>query len=171
MTPEEIAGLRKMLAEATPGVWVAIDPPKRKCAAVLSVQERESLYVYLNVNADMTQETLDRWQADARLIAKMHSALPSLLDEVERLKLTLLHAEMDRDVALSKIEGTWPNAKIEELQREVATLREIADAAREARGAVCLCNNALPPYCCAKDCARRVLGDRLDAALRKGGRS
>jgi hypothetical protein len=165
MTPEEIAGLRKMLAEATPGVWVAIDPPKRKCAAVLSVQERESLYVYLNVNADMTQETLDRWQADARLIAKMHSALPSLLDEVERLKLTLLHAEMDRDVALAKLSGTWPNAKIEELQEEVATLREIADAARE----VADLSDPHPRESCKNPVCAAIHG--LRAALRKGGRS
>ena len=100
--------------------------------------------------------------------------IAQLREEVERLKLTLLHAEMDRDVALAKLEGVWPNARIEELQEEVATLREIADAAetyfnRQAdyEGVQhTLPTSELLPYMHRRNEACAA----LDAALRKAGR-
>jgi hypothetical protein len=134
------------------------------------VQERESLYVYLNVNADMTQETVDRWQADARLIAKMHASLPSLLDAAEEVATLREIADAAREVALfyvssisafewfereaglcHKRTGIWPNGK------------DIVDCglSREEREAAWAEHLRL----------RKIeLAAALDAALRKGGR-
>ncbi len=59
-----------------------------------------------------------------------------------------------------------PLHKEDSRDTELRALRAVRDAAEEYRGAVCLCRNELPPYSCDKDCARRVLGIALDAALR-----
>ncbi len=86
LTDARLAELDRLLAAATPGEWVPVIPPGRKCAAVRCVRADESFYIYLNVDPDMARETVDRWQADARFIAAAHASLPTLLAEVRRLR-------------------------------------------------------------------------------------
>lgn len=121
MTKDDLARLRVLCEEATPGEWV-FDPPECFQGSAQIVCESgdvaESLY-----------------PPDAQFIAAAHSALPALLDELDRLRLvvdagtaTIRRLEQnvrDRDELLAGAQG-----EIERLRDRIAVLQSYR---REAR--------------------------------------
>lgn len=77
-----VAELRALLEKATPGPWK--DAPGSRSAAVYS--KAVDAAIYINVDREsvgVIAETVDRWKADAALIAALRNAAPDLLRVVE----------------------------------------------------------------------------------------
>jgi len=80
MSPEEIARLRALCKAATPGPW--LQPLEDERGAIVSAAEPEVSLLGL----DRDRMAIFVNEADADLVVAARTAMPALLDEVERLK-------------------------------------------------------------------------------------
>jgi hypothetical protein len=109
MNATELAELRRLLAEATPGPWEAFDEDGKAGVAAPAVTkqfiEGPSCYADIAALEDWFDSSRSRevTLANAALIVAAVNALPGLLDEVERLQkdnhalehnYTVVHKEM-----------------------------------------------------------------------------
>lgn len=91
---------RELIAAATPGPWKAV------CGKGSGTVQAKDCAVYINVRRigeEYGDDTVKRWQADARLIARARTAWPEALDRIEqleaenaRLRAQLAEAEANR---------------------------------------------------------------------------
>jgi len=90
-TPKDREELRRLAEAATPGPWRAANG--KGSAVVVTDDPQHNCAIYLNVRTCEHDETVERWQADARLIAACSpstiTALLDQLDEVTRANETL----------------------------------------------------------------------------------
>lgn len=75
ITPEKIAELRVLLAEATPGPWIVVGYPYH-----------EQVGAHFKISRWEAYPLAKTTDADASLIAALRNAAPALLDEIERLR-------------------------------------------------------------------------------------
>lgn len=100
MTEEQIAELRGLLSRATPGPWEVYDGD---AAIVLAFPDHVATTILDTLPPDC--RTAIEAEKNAALIAAARTALPGLLDEVERLKrllsegLVYMHDSEGRAVA------------------------------------------------------------------------
>lgn len=92
MTPERIAELRALCGAATPGPWATHLPSPESAYRVLGRDRTVIVTVHRNGMSPQPRQTAD--SANAAFIAAARSAVPGLLDEVERL--TNERADVDR---------------------------------------------------------------------------
>lgn len=79
-----LEALRDLAECATKGPWQAVVP--NNYAAVRSPSEGCYVYVPPKYDTEPAYETVVRWQNDARFIALSRTAIPALVDEVERVR-------------------------------------------------------------------------------------
>jgi hypothetical protein len=186
MTPAEIAELRRLMAEATPGPWAYDtedigDEYVVMAPDILYGKDRAIIVDRDGALCPDVPGPLSTRFANADLICRAVNALPSLLDEIERLRGVVAALEADRTAVENAVavkldlmdapdgETIW--SRLGKVHQEVATLREIADAAREYRRLTIYCLNAASAdLTCADEDERDAAEAALDAALRKGGR-
>lgn len=110
MTDDEIDTLQALCDLATPGPWFAEEHKCECCAYVTNEKGVSQTNVMYVVNGKAAS-----WHENARFIAEARTALPALLDEVQRLKATLASIE---EYGTAEI-----NAAVD-LREEVARLRQ-----------------------------------------------
>lgn len=143
--------LERLLAEATPGPWYALDA---KADYSKPLAERDGPYEdfsYGNTWAFGTEPNTTMWitdngcggygisEADARLVAAMRNALPDLLAERRELRARLLEELALRvgtsDVIDPSLAAGWNDAREGRWaeRRAVCLLRHYADGIRTGR--------------------------------------
>lgn len=139
LTPEEIAELRRLASEATPGPWRAILPDEEDASVVLDDDGPGVAEI-----ARMGQAGAEFYDhKNASLIVAARNALPRLLNEIERLR------ERERYFALllgvpdgGQYRNDWASRIKALIQRatkagaEIERLREQRDRYREALEAI-----------------------------------
>lgn len=100
ITPEELAELRELCEKATPGPW---EVDRVACTHVQSGRRGVASTGGYSTNLEDWEKVKDENEDNAKLIAASRTALPRLLDEVERL----------RKVVDQAIEGSQVGVKTE----------------------------------------------------------
>ena len=93
MTEQELADLERLADAATPGPWRAV---AMNGVAGVAAPDHMRCYVYIHGrSAEVSDETVARWQRDAHLIAAARTAVPALIEEVRRLRNALASISLD----------------------------------------------------------------------------
>ena len=129
MTPEELAEVEERARKATAGPWEAANGRGASCVRTV---DRNGRAIYFNVragdSANVSDETVESWHADARFIAHARADVPALCAEVRRLKDAVAEAL----TPFAELIGENDRLRHERdaARAEVARLREALDAAQ-----------------------------------------